>query len=232
MIAIVIPVLGRAKLAAPLAASIRSSTTVAHRVLFLCSPSDDQAIRAYRQAGQALVVEWEPERGDFAMKCNRGFSETDEPFIFCGATDLTFTPGWDIEALRVAEETGAGVIGTNDCANPAVKKGRHSTHSLVRRSYAEDSGCTVDSTGAIYSEEYWHEAVDNELCELAMARGQWAFAADSRVIHNHPYYDRRTRMDATYRRGFSHRREDRVLFMHRRRLWQRELREREARAAR
>src|SRR3990172_3494559 len=178
-IAILIPVLGRPERAKPLVESIRSSASVTHRVLFLCSPSDGEGIHAYGSIGDMVIVEWNPGPGDFARKTNRGLAETSEPFVFCGATDLTFQPGWDTAALAVAEETGAGVIGTWDGANPAVKAGRHSTHSLVRRSYAENPGCTADGTGTIYCELYDHQCVDNELCELAQTRGQWAFAAES-----------------------------------------------------
>lgn len=223
-IAIIVPVLGRSERAPSLIASIRTSTTVPYRVLFICSPTDRDGIGAYGRAGDLVVVEWEPGPADFARKTNRGLAETDEDFVFCGATDLTFTPRWDVEALRVAEETGAGVIGTNDGANPAVKAGKHSTHSLIRRSYAEDPGCTIDGTGAIYSETYDHQAVDNECCEVAQARGEWAFAADSLVLHHHPFYDRQTKMDATYEKALAKGREDRALFMRRRRLWQAEAR--------
>lgn len=169
-------------------------------------------------------MEFETGPGNFAKKTNRGLAETDEEFVFCGATDLTFTPGWDVAALEVAEATGAGVIGTNDGANPVVIKGKHSTHSLIRRAYAEDPGCTIDGTGAIYCEKYDHQAVDNELCEVAQVRSQWAFAASSLVQHHHPFYDRRTKMDATYEKALAKGREDRALFMRRRRLWQAEAR--------
>jgi hypothetical protein len=230
-IAVVIPVLGRPERASPVAKSMRLSITVPCRLLFVCSPMDD-AIQAYLNEGEVIVVEWEPGPGDFARKMNRGFAETDDPFIFCGATDLTFTQGWDEAVLRTAEETGAGVIGTWDGANPAVKAGKHSTHPLVRRSYAEDPGCTVDGTGAIYSEAYDHQCVDNELIETAQSRGEWAFAAESRVLHHHPFYDRSVRMDPVYKKALAHGKEDKILFMRRRRLWQHEMRARQRLARR
>ena len=202
-------------------------------MFFLCSPTEEAAtLEIYARCGVVLVVEWEPGPADFAKKTNRGFAETTESFIFCGATDLTFKPGWDFAALDIAEATGAGVIGTWDGANPVVMKGQHSTHSLVRRSYAEDPGGTVDGTGAIYCELYDHQAVDNELCETAQARGMWTFADHSRVIHHHPFYDRSSQMDSTYEKALKHGKEDRVLFMQRRRLWQRELRARQRTAIR
>jgi len=225
-IAILVPVLARPLSAAPLVASIRQSTTVQHSITFLCSPEDQKEIDACKETGARVeICPFPTGSGNFAKKTNHGFRVTSEPFIFCGADDLTFTPGWDFAALDVAEATGAGVIGTWDGANPVVMKGQHSTHSLVRRSYAEDPGCTVDGTGAIYCELYDHQLVDNEMCETAQSRGAWAFADRSRVLHHHPLYDRRTAMDPTYEKALKNSKGDRILFMRRRRLWQRELRE-------
>lgn len=222
MIAIVIPVLGRPERAAPLIASIHSSTKIPYRVFFVLSPGDEAA-QAYEQAfGFRKTVTWEPGPGDFARKMNFGFRLTDEPFVFCGATDLTFTPGWDVEALRVAEASGAGVIGTQDGANPAVKKGKHSTHPLVRRSYIENQGGTVDGSGEIYCELYDHQCVDNELIETAQSRGQWAFAPGSLVRHHHPFYDRSSKRDWVYDKALAKGHEDIALFHSRRGLWRRE----------
>lgn len=234
MIAIVVPVLGRAERAQLLLSSIRASTTTEHRVLLLLSPNDptNPDWKHFDSDADWHIVDWEPGPGDFAKKMNFGFRQTNEEFVFLAATDLEFTPGWDLAALRVAEETGVGIIGTNDSANPVVKKGKHSTHPLVRRAYIEDMGGTIDGSGEIYCELYDHQCVDNELIELAQARGQWAFASDSVVIHHHPMYDRTSKMDATYVKALAKGKDDRVLFMRRRRLWQRETRQRQREAIR
>jgi hypothetical protein len=220
-IAILVPVLGRPQRAQPLVDSIRASTTLPYTLLFLCSRTDD-ALEAYAALSETHVCPFDPGPGDFARKMNLGFRLTGGDFCFLGATDLTFTAGWDVEALRVAEETGAGVIGTQDRANPVVKKGRHSTHPLVRRAYIERCGGTVDGSGQIYCELYDHQCVDNELIETAQHRGEWAFAPNSVVIHHHPFYDRQAKMDATYEKALAKGKEDIRLFQRRRRLWVRE----------
>lgn len=232
MIAIVVPILGRAERAQLLLSSIRASTSVPHRILLLLSPGDPSNLDWQHTDADWMIVPWEAGPGDFAKKMNFGFRETSEEFLFLGASDLEFTPGWDTAALRVAEQTGAGVIGTQDSANPVVKKGQHATHPLVRRSYAAEIGGTIDDTGEIYCELYDHQCVDNELVELAQARKQWAFAKDSVVIHHHPMYDRRSHMDSTYEKALAKGKSDRVLFMRRRRLWQGELRKRQREAIR
>lgn len=232
MIAIVIPILGRAERAQLLMSSIRSSTLVPHRILLVLSPGDPTNSDWKHTGADWIEAPWKPGPGDFAKKTNLGYRETSEDFIFLGASDLEFTPGWDVAALKVAEETGAGVIGTQDSCNPAVKKGKHSTHSLVSREYIRDLGGTIDNTGEIYCELYDHQCVDNELIELAQARNTWTFAHGSVVIHHHPLYDKTSKMDPTYTKALAKGKDDRILFMRRRRLWQRELRTRQREAIR
>lgn len=217
-IAILIPVLGRRKLAGPLVKNIHTATTVEHSILFLCSPGDPAA-RAYRQTGErTITVDWEAGHGDWARKINLGYAETDEDFILLGATDLKFHPSWDTEVLRVASESNAGVIGTNDLGNATVMKGHHSTHPLVRRSYVDEYG-TIDEEGKVLHEGYQHQWVDAELCETAKHRGQWAFAKHSKVEHLHPFWHK-GEMDEVYKKALSTSREDHRHYGQRRRLWQ------------
>lgn len=232
VIAIIVPILGRAERAQLLLSSIRTSTTVPHRILLVLSPNDPTNPDWKHTGADFIETPWEPGRGDFARKINLGFRETTEPYVFLGATDLEFTPGWDEAALRVAEATGVGIIGTNDTFNPVVKKGKHATHPLVSRTYIDEMGGTLDGSGEIYCELYDHQCVDNELIEVAQVRDQWAFARDAVVIHHHPMYDNSSAMDATYEKALKKGRDDRVLFMRRRRLWAKQARERQRQAIR
>lgn len=218
MIAILVPVLGRPRRARPLVTNIRKMTSVEHRILFLCSPGDDAEIAAVlKTSADFIVVDWAPGPGDFARKINYGYRLTQEPFIQIGADDLVFHRGWDTAALILAEETGMGVIGTNDLHNPRVVSGRHSTHPLIRRSYIEEQGGTVDHTGDIFSEGYDHQYVDDELVLTAKMRGQWAFAEHSHVEHKHPYFGL-AKVDDTYRKALQETRADHRLFVRRQRL--------------
>lgn len=222
MIVVLCPVLGRPTNADKVAASL-ASVSPDTRLVFIVSPDDDEQRRACHDTyADVLEVTWDPGHGDFARKINLAFRWTDEPYIFQGADDVEFAPGWDDEALRVAEDTGAGVVGTNDQANPLVKRGKHSTHSLIRRAYVDEQGGTIDGPGLVFSEAYGHQWVDNELVELAMSRGEWAFASRSVVRHRHPIFDRSVPMDDTYRRGSETARSDALLFRQRRQLWTRD----------
>ncbi len=126
--------------------------------------------------------------------------------MLLAADDLDFEPGWDLNALALAERTHAGVVGTNDDANPLVKRGKHATHPLVSRDYIDTVGGTWhDGPGVVYHEGYGHQYVDTELCMAAMQRGEWAFCHTSVVRHLHPFYPHRgigrTPMDDTYKKA-------------------------------
>jgi hypothetical protein len=211
VILIAIPVLGRPERARIVHASATEATTVEHRVLFLCSLFDQTEIRACLRTG--ADVEVYPEAagpGDWAKKLNWAIGMSDEPYILLGADDLRFHDGWAEAALR----EGAGVIGTNDLHNPRVLRGQHSTHPLVRREYAELGA--IDG-GPLLHEGYDHQYVDDEVVATAKHRGEWAFAAEAKVEHLHPYFQGAP-MDKTYQKGMARIAADRALFQRRRRL--------------
>lgn len=219
MIAVLVPVLGRAHQIKSVFDSITSATRSAHRVVFICSPSiaDPEAFAACKKLKKAMTlsVPWPPARSDYAMKLEFGFDNTDEPWLFQGATDLVFYDGWDIHALRAAERTHCGVIGTNDLGNPLVKRGRHSTHSLISREYIETYNGTADNTGKIFSKAYDHQWTDSEFIETARLRGQFAFSKRSIVEHFHPHWGK-AEMDETYEKAHRETTRDQKLFIRRR----------------
>lgn len=219
MIDILVPVLGRPRNAAPLVESIRESTIfTAHRVTFICSPSDREQLEAAgKVAEDVLIARWEPGPADFAKKVNWAIRETRFPWLMLAADDLRFEEGWAEAALAVAEQTGKRVIATNDKANPEVMRGRHATHPLVARSYIEEYG-TIDGEG-FYCEAYDHQCVDVEATETAIMRGEFAFAANSVVRHLHPIYNSHVPMDDTYRKALENGSRDRDLMLSRRHLW-------------
>lgn len=164
-------------------------------------------------------------RGDYARKMNTGLAEAirqGETWVFLGADDLTFHPGWFEACMTVWEATGACVLGTNDLGNPNTRRGTHSTHTLVHRDYAKCG--TIDDPTRLLHEGYWHNWVDNELVETAKARGTFAHATGAVVEHLHHFWkddkgQPKSADDATYQLGRVHYHEDRRLFERRRRLW-------------
>lgn len=185
------------------------------RLVFICSPGDTEQILACEETGEeVMVVGWEPGRADYARKINLGFHRTDEEWVFLAADDLAFSPGWAVEAVTVGERKSVGVVGTQDNGNALVKKGLQSTHSLVRRTYIEVFGGSLDGPGLVYSEAYDHQYVDLELVEVAKSRGEWAFAKRSLVEHLHPRWHK-AEMDSTYEKAMRATKEDVRLYQQR-----------------
>jgi hypothetical protein len=217
-VAVIVPVLNRPGRVAPLLASLADELR-AHPI-FMCSPGDDDEIREVMNHGLAMhVVGYPAGPGDYARKINdayaiiaRGAAE----WLFTGADDLTFHPGWLDAALAAHEQHGGRVVGTNDMWNPSVRNGRHSTHSLVRMDYIAELGGSFDGPGIVYHEGYDHQCVDNELVFVAKQRGEFVHAPDSFVEHLHPFA-KKSQMDATYEKTLARGRDDIRLFRDRQR---------------
>jgi len=197
-LAIIIPVLGRAHQIEPVLASISAATDVPHRIVFVCSPGDTEAKKACSSSGaDTIVVDWKPDKGDFAKKVNLAYSRSSEEWFFQAATDLKFHPKWASLALSLAQRRRVGVVGTNDLGNAMVKRGQHSTHTFFSREYIETFGGTYDNSGVVFSEEYDHQFCDTEFIQTALDRKQFAPSLKSIVEHNHPHWGK-SPMDPTY----------------------------------
>jgi hypothetical protein len=212
MIDILIPVLRRPHNAQRVVDSIRASTTNEHRIIFICSPRDIPQIDACRWTeAEILVTGWNPSSGDYARKINWAYALTHAKWLFQAADDVIFHAGWDVEALQAAKRTGKRVIGTNDLHNPSVKRGKHSTHTLIARSYLEERPATVDGSDSVLFEGYDHQYVDLELIEVAKRRGEFAFAHNAVVEHFHPHWGN-AESDPTYKKAFRRTVADRQLY--------------------
>lgn len=218
---VAIPVLGRPHRIEPLLASLDAATPHPHRVLFVCSPSDTVMIDACGASGRDVhVMDQDWREGDYARKINTAVELSDEMFIFTGADDLDFHPGWLPAALRRFDDPAIGVVGTNDLGSRRVMAGEHATHFLVRRTYVIEQG-TIDEPGKVFHEGYWHEFVDDELVGTARYRGAWAMALDSRVEHLHPDWGKAP-VDPMYARAGRRQQSGYRLFARRQHLWQTE----------
>jgi hypothetical protein len=214
VIDILVPVLGRPHRAAPLVENIRATTTVEHRIVFICSLDDDEQISECNvsEADMVIVHQFPAGPGNYAKKINGGFQAGGE-WIFQGADDLTFEPGWAEAALKMADSgPGYDVVATNDLANAQVKRGLFGTHNLIRRRYVTAHG------GQVLHEGYDHNFVDREMCGWAQARGVFVFARHSRVKHSHKLW-RTAPDDATYRKSLANYGRDQKLFYSRAHMW-------------
>lgn len=213
---VLVPVLSRPQNVQPLVESLVANTDADFRLVFVCSPDDDEERTACRATeADVIVVAWQPGRADFAKKINLAFSLTDEKWLFQAADDLAFGKGWDTAAFAEAARHKVGVVGTNDLHNPSVMRGKHSTHTLFSREYIETYGGTVDNSGVVFSEAYCHQFTDTEFIETATMRKQFVFAARSIVEHRHPHWGLAP-MDDTYEKATKDTKEDGALFARRR----------------
>lgn len=186
-------------------------------MLFLLSPNDKEELAAVRAVGAwHVIVPWKTGPGDYAKKINFGVRMTTSDWLFTGADDLKFHPGWLRACLNLHIKSGALVIGTNDLMNPSVVRGMAATHSLVHRSYVERA--VIDSPGDLLCEEYFHNCVDSELVDFARRNQTFAAARTAHVEHLHPTW-KRAPDDPVYRKGRLHHGRDRKLFARRRQLW-------------
>lgn len=218
MIDVLVPVLGRPK-NAQLLMDAFAVTSAEYAITFLCTPGDSDQIAACAATGaETIIVTDASGQHQYPIKMNVGFQETERPFLLLASDDVTPEPGWDTEALRVAEESDAGVIGTNDMANGYVIAGIFSTHSLVRRRYVTEWGGSLDGPGTLIHEGYDHNFSDRELCGLAQARGEYAFAGKSVIRHRHPLW-KTAAWDSTYRKGLATFHDDQRLFLSRSAEW-------------
>lgn len=175
---ILIPVLARPHRVAPMLDAALAWTPDAD-VLFIADPDDlPELTELEAQGANYITVD-----GNYAKKINEGIRRTESPFVFTGADDLLFHPGW-FEAAKQVMSDRIGFVGTQDLCNRRVLRGLHGTHFLVARWYAELG--TIDGEEGLFHEGYPHEFVDDEAVGTAKFRGAWAFAKDSVVEHLHP----------------------------------------------
>lgn len=217
---VVVPVLRRPHRVEPLLESLAGATPEPHRVLFCCTIGDEAEIAAVEATGSEHI-DLEHAPGDYARKINTAVAQSGEPFVFLGADDLQFHPGWLSAALTLMHAR-VGVVGTNDLTNRRVMRGEHATHSLVARWYIDRLGTLNEhggnNPGEVLFEGYQHEYVDDELVGTAKKRGAWAFAEDSHVEHLHPMRGKAP-MDEIYAAQEARMRASRQLFQRRRSLW-------------
>lgn len=220
---ILVPLWKRTAHIGRLRASVEATVPEA-QLLFVVSRDDRAVVDVIAYAGdQRVVVDWPGgAAGDYARKINAGYRASDRAYLFTGADDIVFQPGWYDAALDVLHDAPAGlhtrgVVGTVDDCNPRTLDGSHSTHSLVARWYA-DGGCCVDQAHVIYHEGYDHDYCDDELVRTAMSRGVYGHAFDAHVTHLH-HMNGAAPLDPTYERGRARTRHSRRIFRQRQRLW-------------
>jgi hypothetical protein len=205
-VAILVPILDRPHRIEPLLQNIAETTPEPHRVLFAVhdAPSCEELDR--------LGCPYLWDYGDtWPNRINRLFHVTTQPYVFLGADDVLFHPGWLLALMREMEKID-GVVVPNDLHNP------RGTLALVSRRYIEEESGCIDTPNVVVYPGYGHCFVDDELFGVAKSRGRYAYCPDAIVEHYHPDAGK-AEMDATYEKGLSTLVEDAALHEARRHLW-------------
>lgn len=216
MIDIIIPTIGRPYRLADLVTNITEATRSEHRVVFVTEADDAETIDAVDALGLIAVINQRTE--NYAGAVNTAYEQSDARYLFAGADDLIWHPGWDTEALT-RFDGWVGVVGTNDLLNPYVLAGSHSTHHLVARWYLDDFGGVVDlGPGSFLPECYDHNFTDTEFIGTAKMRARFRPCLTSVVEHLHVTTGRAPH-DATHDRSIRAFDDDAALYDARRDLW-------------
>lgn len=214
-VAILVPVLDRPHRIEPLLDNIEATTPEDVQVVF--ATSDNATINECNRLGAWQSI----DDGDtWPNRINRLFRETDDPFVFLCADDVTFHPGWLPPLLAAQDDIllehfyapFGGVTVPNDLHNP------RGTLALVARSYIDErSGC-MDEPGVVVHSGYAHNWADTELFETAKHRNRFRYVTESVVEHLHPCAGKGVE-DPTYAKGFASFHSDQAIFRSRRHLW-------------
>jgi hypothetical protein len=215
LVDIIVPVLWRAHTAGPFMASLAATGELDRvQVTVAACYADVGALRSWASHNVQLVKITD-DRPTFAQKVNDVYRRTEAPWLLLVGDDVEWHAGWLDQALVVAREKGALVIGTNDGGLQA--RGEMSPHPLIDRAYVDERGASWDGPGVVAHEGYRHNYVDREILEVAQSRGVYAFAVRSLVRHLHHGMGVNP-VDSTYEVGTRHLQDDKG-------LWQRRLAE-------
>ena len=138
---------------------------------------DDELAEEWLAEGAEII---QSKGHTFAQKCNQAFEETNYEYTLYIGEDVEFEPDWYRD---IHEYFGiAGVVGTNDLLYANELR---SAHLIVSRQYVLDFGGSWDGKGILFH-DYIHNFVDTETIAKARGSGQWRYAPNIIIKHNHP----------------------------------------------
>jgi hypothetical protein len=229
VIDVLIPTLGRPDRLRTIHDNIVEATVNPVLVWFIVEAHDIDSYEAARAIEGQAVACVNTRTASYAGAINTAYRLGANPWLFAGADDLRFWPGWDKQAFEAfdaelaadvpSETVVPAVIGTNDQLNPYVAARTHATHYLVRRHYLDEIGGVIDEgPGSFQNEGYRHNYVDTEFIATARHRGMFLPCLDSIVEHLHVSVGKTPR-DATHDKADASYAADAALYESRCHLW-------------
>lgn len=211
-VAIIVPVLRRPQNVQRMLTSLTESGCADRCTMYFIADDDDELELDELERCDANVIVNRSLWRTFAVKCNLGYRETNEPWMLLVGDDVRFGFGWLDDAF--SEDDGSSLISTNDMMNRGVLRGLHATHPLIRRRWVDERGASWDGPGTVCHDGYRHWYVDNEWTAVAQYDGEFRFAANAIVEHLHPLSGKAPN-DEVYQLGQSHAAADRALYLDR-----------------
>ena len=165
--------------------------------------------RLYPFEAVLISIVYREEKTTCVQAFNQGYDELRgaADWYVLGSDDQIYSDGWLCEALKVAEETKADVIGFND-AHTNIEN--YAPHFMMSDGFVE---FVLD--GYMVPPEYKTWWFDREICERAQALGAYAPAWKANVEHRHPDWGT-AELDDTYKEMIPARDDDRRLYLQRR----------------
>jgi GT2 family glycosyltransferase len=165
---------------------------------------------------------WTVDYGDESSgvsATNLGMSQTSASHVVIAQDDVIFHPGWLDIALQFADGY-VNVIGLNDLF-PGRDTAQHSVCWVINGAYVREYGLAGEKSsepGSIFHSGYRKNYADNELCDVAKARGVWAYAKGAVVEHLHPAVGKAGH-DHTLDHLEKFAEQDRALYTERSKIW-------------
>jgi glycosyltransferase involved in cell wall biosynthesis len=211
-----VPTLGRPGRLPAVLANIHQHTATPHEVLFVVEEADLASRHAVNEMGAGWVVNDRP--ASYAGAINAGYQYARGRYVFTGADDIRFHPGWDTAALAQMRDP-IRVVGTNDLVNDTVIRGVAATHYLIDRRYIDEvGGVPGEPPKTVLFEGYDHNYTDAEFIDVARSRGVFAPCLTSVVEHLHPLVGKAP-WDPTYAKTRARFQDDHMTYQSREHLW-------------
>lgn len=121
---------------------------------------------------------------------------------FLASDDIEFCDGWLDEIMRVYNKTQKGLIGVNDGTGKYERAG-FCTHYFMTRPFIRNV-----NGGVACCPHYYADFTDVEIIERAESCNEFAYAAQSRIVHHWREED-----DEAYRRGDARRMQAREIYL-------------------
>lgn len=167
--------------------------------------------KEWRENGrEIIIVNREPESTTVQgfNQCYAAFWDKADWFVL-GSDDQVYHAGWLDNALKLAEKTGAHVVGLNDLRTNIDE---YAPHFAMSGEFIQ-----AELGGFMVPPEYKTWWFDREICERAQRLGVYAACWQSVVEHCHPDWGT-AKIDDTYREMTPYRDADKNLYLSRRKI--------------